>query len=235
MKKFVTVSLVLHAVVLLKLGNNLIEQSTYAVSQGLGTIYMEVVPEASIAQAKQDFSEDSFLEQKVEKLEKSEFAKIKKTKVIKKKIRKPRARITKQKKLQKKKKIVVKEAVVNPELIDLKSYQAALSSHARLARARLGTSSSTATVKASPDYLKNPPPAYPRKSRLNKEQGTVLLLVDISEKGEALKLTLKNSSGHRRLDRSALESVRNWKFKPARISGLAIQSTVLVPVRYVLN
>jgi len=219
MKKFIIVSLILHAVVLLRLGNNLIQQSTYAVSQGLGTIYMEVVPEASIAQASAEIKKEIL----TKKIQKSEFAKVKKSSDLKKIVRE---QIVKKKIVRK---VVQKERTKE----DVKSYENAVNNHARLARASMA--SYNATVKASPDYLKNPPPAYPRKSRLNKEQGTVLLLVDISEKGEALKLILKNSSGHSRLDRSALESVRSWKFKPARISGLAIESTVLVPVRYVLN
>ena len=90
-------------------------------------------------------------------------------------------------------------------------------------------------VRAEPDYLRNPPPSYPRESRRNGEEGTVLLSVKISPEGEVRDLELKKSSSYARLDAAALEAVRSWKFKPARIAGLAIESLVEVPVRFRLK
>ncbi len=216
MKKYIVLSLILHATVLLKLGNSLIQESAYAVSQGIGQIYMEIVPEVEIAQAAQIET------RKISAVKvKSEFVKYKE-KVIKKRTAKKKATTNK---------IVTKKVFDHPPINQNVINNSQASGSSDLARANL----SNATSKASPDYLKNPPPLYPRKSRMNKEQGVALLLVDISADGKPIKLTLKKSSGFRRLDRSALKSVKDWKFKPARFAGIAVQSTVLVPVKYVLN
>lgn len=90
-------------------------------------------------------------------------------------------------------------------------------------------------ARGAPDYLRNPPPIYPRSSRLSGEEGVVVLTVRIDTSGVVLDLTLKRSSQFSRLDQAALESVRDWKFKPARIAGLAVASTVEVPVKFVLR
>ena len=216
MKKYLVLSLILHATVLLKLGNSLIQESAYAVSQGIGQIYMEIVPEVEIAQAAQIET------RKISAVKvKSEFVKYKE-KVIKKRTAKKKTTINK---------IVTKKVFDHPPINQNVINNSQASGSSDLARANL----SNATSKASPDYLKNPPPLYQRKSRMNKEQGVALLLIDISADGKPIKLTLKKSSGFRRLDRSALKSVKDWKFKPARLAGIAVQSTVLVPVKYVLN
>lgn len=90
-------------------------------------------------------------------------------------------------------------------------------------------------VKAEPDYLRNPPPTYPRESRKNGEEGVVLLAVSIGADGIVRELELKQSSTFERLDSAALEAVKSWKFKPAKIAGVAVASLVDVPVRFRLK
>ncbi len=85
------------------------------------------------------------------------------------------------------------------------------------------------------DYLSNPAPRYPIVSKRNGEEGTVVLRVSIGADGTVQDLQLKSSSGHERLDRSAMESVSGWKFKPPTVLNIPVGGTVLVPIRFVLD
>ncbi|HEX2547196.1 MAG TPA: energy transducer TonB [Ramlibacter sp.] len=70
------------------------------------------------------------------------------------------------------------------------------------------------------EHLQNPPPVYPPASRRLGEQGTVLLRVLIGPDGSVQDLQLKRSSGYDRLDRSAQDAVRKWRFVPGRLGGV---------------
>lgn len=83
--------------------------------------------------------------------------------------------------------------------------------------------------------LSNPKPRYPYLSRVNSEEGKVILQVHVSRTGDVSKIEIQQSSGYRRLDRAAQKAVGRWKFKPAQIAGLATASTVQVPITFVLS
>lgn len=85
------------------------------------------------------------------------------------------------------------------------------------------------------DYLNNPAPVYPRVSRRLREVGVVTLRVFVSESGLPDVIELEQSSGFERLDESALATVRQWKFSPAKRAGHAIGAWVLVPIEFSLN
>ena len=85
------------------------------------------------------------------------------------------------------------------------------------------------------DYLSNPKPPYPPASRRLGESGTVYLRVHVSEEGKALKVDLKKSSGFDRLDQSALDTVAQWRFVPARRGSSPVASWVVVPVVFSLT
>ncbi|OGT20675.1 MAG: hypothetical protein A2V90_05120 [Gammaproteobacteria bacterium RBG_16_57_12] len=80
------------------------------------------------------------------------------------------------------------------------------------------------------DYLQNPAPAYPAMSRRLREEGQVLLLVQVSEKGAAEQVEIKQRSGFSRLDEAALKAVRQWRFVPARRGDEAVAASVVVPI-----
>lgn len=80
------------------------------------------------------------------------------------------------------------------------------------------------------DYLRNPAPAYPPLSRRMREEGRVLLLVQVSPQGTASQVRIRESSGHPRLDEAALEAVRQWHFVPARRGDEPVSATVVVPL-----
>lgn len=80
------------------------------------------------------------------------------------------------------------------------------------------------------DYLKNPPPTYPTLSRRAREEGRVLLLVQVSAKGLATDVRIRQSSGFTRLDDAALEAVKQWHFVPAKRGDEAVAASVIVPI-----
>ena len=85
------------------------------------------------------------------------------------------------------------------------------------------------------DYLRNPAPPYPAISRRMSEEGRVILRVLVTPEGTAAKVEIRTSSGSRRLDESAMRTVHQWKFVPARRGDVAEQSWVLVPVIFKLE
>ena len=88
---------------------------------------------------------------------------------------------------------------------------------------------------ADADYLKNPPPGYPRISRRNGEQGTVIVRVFISTQGTPEKAEVRTSSGFARLDQAALEAVQRWRFVPGRRNGTPEAMWFNIPVRFILE
>jgi protein TonB len=63
---------------------------------------------------------------------------------------------------------------------------------------------------------RRPAPVYPYESLRDKEQGTVVLLIEVDESGKPFSVTVKESSGYWRLDRVAGDWVkRYWFFGPA--------------------
>lgn len=85
------------------------------------------------------------------------------------------------------------------------------------------------------DYLNNPAPAYPPLSRRLREEGRVMLRVLVDARGLPERVELRHSSGHERLDRVALETVRQWKFVPARRGEDAVSAWVIVPISFSLR
>lgn len=85
------------------------------------------------------------------------------------------------------------------------------------------------------DYLRNPSPVYPPLARRMGEEGKVVLRVSVNARGSADSVEIRTSSGSQRLDDSALKTVRNWKFIPAKRGDVAVQSWVLVPIIFKLE
>ena len=88
---------------------------------------------------------------------------------------------------------------------------------------------------AHADYATDPPPAYPALARRREQQGTVTVRVLVGADGSVERAELADSSGFEALDDAALETVRaRWRFIPARHDGVAVESWVLVPIRFAL-
>lgn len=87
----------------------------------------------------------------------------------------------------------------------------------------------------SAGYLDNPSPPYPAQSRRMGEQGRVILRVLVNGAGHAEEVQLHASSGSNRLDESARDTVRRWKFLPARRGAEPVAAWVLVPISFKLQ
>lgn len=83
--------------------------------------------------------------------------------------------------------------------------------------------------------LKNPAPPYPYAAIRQGQEGVVILAVSIDKAGRPLRVDVTQSSGFLLLDQSALRTVRRWTFDPAHIGFLPVQSSILVPIRFVLD
>lgn len=84
-------------------------------------------------------------------------------------------------------------------------------------------------------YLDNPAPPYPALARRMGEQGKVVLRVLVNAAGAAERVELRASSGSARLDTTALDTVRHWRFVPARQGAEAVPAWVLVPISFSLQ
>ncbi|MDM0023019.1 energy transducer TonB [Variovorax saccharolyticus] len=60
----------------------------------------------------------------------------------------------------------------------------------------------------------NQPAPYPSESKLNNEQGQVLLQVLTAPDGRPTRVEVKQTSGFQRLDQAAVATVKQWRFKP---------------------
>jgi protein TonB len=77
-------------------------------------------------------------------------------------------------------------------------------------------------VRVPADWAGNRPPVYPMMSRRLGEQGEIRLSVLVDTDGRAVEVRITRSSGSTRLDQSALDAVRQWRFTPATEEGRAV-------------
>ena len=103
--------------------------------------------------------------------------------------------------------------------------------------------SSTGSVAAAPTadadykaaYLQNPKPAYPPLAFRMRVEGKVVLLAEVLPDGKAGSVRVIESSGNDLLDQSALTTVRQWKFTPARKDGVIVTQAVRIPITFSLK
>ncbi|MDP3419721.1 MAG: energy transducer TonB [Thiobacillus sp.] len=84
-------------------------------------------------------------------------------------------------------------------------------------------------------YLDNPRPPYPSVSRRLGEEGEVRLRVQVDPAGLAQQVEIQQGSGYPRLDQAALETVRQWRFVPARQGDQPVAAWVIVPIQVTLR
>ena len=86
-----------------------------------------------------------------------------------------------------------------------------------------------------PVVIHNTPPAYPETARRAGWEGRVTVRVEVSADGLPLRVALEKSSGYGVLDQAALRTVKNWRFQPRKVGGVAMTGTVDVPVNFTLS
>jgi len=84
-------------------------------------------------------------------------------------------------------------------------------------------------------YLSNPKPEYPEEAKQMRQQGVVMVSVEVGADGHPTDVSVSRSSGFPQLDEAAVRGVRRWIFEPARAAGLPVSSHVEVPVRFSLS
>ncbi len=84
-------------------------------------------------------------------------------------------------------------------------------------------------------YLNNARPPYPLVARRMGFQGKVILNVEVLAEGKAGQVLLQQSCGHEILDNAALQTVKTWKFSPARRFGQPVTQWFLVPIKFSLE
>ena len=88
---------------------------------------------------------------------------------------------------------------------------------------------------ARPKYRTNPLIGYPDAARVERQQGVVILRIEVSAAGRAESVELETSSGYPMLDERAVDVVRRWSFEPARNLSGPVASVLSQPIRFTLN
>jgi protein TonB len=83
------------------------------------------------------------------------------------------------------------------------------------------------------NLISGPKPPYPPIAKQARVQGTVVLQAVISKSGtiEGLKVI----SGHPMLTQSALDTVRNWRYKPTYLNGEPVEVETTINVNFSLT
>jgi protein TonB len=76
-------------------------------------------------------------------------------------------------------------------------------------------------------------PVYPEKARQMRIQGTVVLNVLLSKKGKVKEMHVV--SGHPLLVPAAMDAVKQWKYKPLKVEGRAVEVETDVVVNFVFQ
>lgn len=85
------------------------------------------------------------------------------------------------------------------------------------------------------DYLHNPHPLYPSASQRFNEQGRTTVRVLIGTNGQAERAEIAKSSGYKRLDDAAINTVMRWRYVPGKRGGAAEAMWFDVPINWTLN
>jgi protein TonB len=93
----------------------------------------------------------------------------------------------------------------------------------------------TADADYKATYLQNPKPPYPPLAFKARIEGKVILIAEVLPDGRAGQVRVLTSSGHELLDQSALSTVKQWKFTPARKDGVIVTQAVRIPITFSLK
>lgn len=86
-------------------------------------------------------------------------------------------------------------------------------------------------VDEAPAPVRTPAPEYPASMRDSKVSGVVSVVLVVNEAGEVIAAEIGKSTNEE-FNAPALEAIRRWKFKPAKVAGAAVKVKVTIPVRF---
>lgn len=110
-----------------------------------------------------------------------------------------------------------------------------ISSNAATNSAPSATGGETIRIHGVPAYRKRLEPIYPATARKRRQEGAVLLRVQLDAAGRVENAVIAKSSGFPLLDEAARTAVRDWEFEAAKVNSRPVPSEVEVPVRFQLN
>lgn len=84
-------------------------------------------------------------------------------------------------------------------------------------------------------YLQNPKPPYPPLAFRLRVEGKVVLVAEVLPNGQSGSVQILESSGNEMLDKSALETVKKWRFTPTRKDGVIVTQAVRIPITFSLK
>ena len=87
----------------------------------------------------------------------------------------------------------------------------------------------------APSVAKQTKPIYPPGARDDGVEGVSVILALIDPQGKVTDTKLEKSSGDRRLDRAALDAVRQWTYSPCLKDGVPARSSVRIKVEFRLE
>lgn len=91
-----------------------------------------------------------------------------------------------------------------------------------------------ALIKARPLMYYNPAPTYPYVALQRGYEGEVTLIIAVNKSGLPDDVEVAQSSGYGILDSAAVKAVKKWKFEPARLFGVSVDSEIEIPVKFEL-
>ena len=114
--------------------------------------------------------------------------------------------------------------------------QTAVPQPVRLNAALQGTESFTLEGRSTPpealDTSRNRRPNYPDGSRRRGEEGVVRVELLIDPTGRVADVRILESSGFSALDAAALQTLREWRFRPAQRGGLPVAGSITTAVHF---
>lgn len=78
-------------------------------------------------------------------------------------------------------------------------------------------------------------PRYPQTARREGWEGTVVLRITVGARGDVEDVKTQTTSGFPALDESATQSVKRWRFDPAKDGEFPVSAVVDLPVRFDLE
>ena len=113
--------------------------------------------------------------------------------------------------------------------------RAAASERDRAERAKAAPAAPAAPADRELAAIDQPRPPYPAAATRAREEGTVVVRVDVGADGVPTDAKVETSSRSRDLDRAAVEAVKGWKFEPALKDGKPVAASANVPVEFKLD
>ncbi|GAB1467535.1 energy transducer TonB [Candidatus Cloacimonadota bacterium] len=126
--------------------------------------------------------------------------------------------------------------------VDMKAYEDAISKIGNIYSTNANTSSTVQDDKPVNSVAYDEPPVvigtiapeYPDFAKRAKQQGTVVLEVEVLKDGSVRNISVKRSVPGG-LDEAAIAAVRKVKFQPGRSSGQPVDCLVIIPVEFKIN